>query len=213
MTTIRAMVLAELARGPKTKDELLKAIDEIENTKQLSNCLHNLRNAGSAMRGDDGRYRIGCVDDSALVNNPAPKSNNKSRARLADLHDFEEFDRVSKHIANIGAGIAGPNEDVPTARLRRRSVLSRSASSYVAAQQAIKNLTQHEEAEQLSGATAQKRKTVRAILEKAAADNQSALDDYLASIADPRILGPLRNARDQARAALAALDNPGGPSC
>lgn len=46
---------------------------------------------------------------------------------------------------------------------------------------------------------------VRAILEKAIADNQAALDDYLAAVADPRIYGPLRAARDSARAALNAL--------
>lgn len=41
-----------------------------------------------------------------------------------------------------------------------------------------------------------------AILEKAVEDAQAALDDYLCSLADPEIVTPLREMRDQARRAL-----------
>ena len=45
-----------------------------------------------------------------------------------------------------------------------------------------------------------------AILRKLVADTQSALDAYLMSIGDPAILTPLREACDQARAALARIE-------
>lgn len=44
------------------------------------------------------------------------------------------------------------------------------------------------------------------LLTRAARNAQDALDDYLAMIADPRILEPLRAARDQSRAALQAFE-------
>jgi hypothetical protein len=44
------------------------------------------------------------------------------------------------------------------------------------------------------------------ILRKLVADTQDALDAYLMSIGDPHILTPLREARDQARIALAHLE-------
>ncbi len=46
----------------------------------------------------------------------------------------------------------------------------------------------------------------RAVLEVNAKVTQAALDEYLATVADPRVLGPLRAARDGAREALAAFD-------
>lgn len=51
--------------------------------------------------------------------------------------------------------------------------------------------------------------TAEAIVRKLVADTQSALDAYLASIGDPAILTPLREACDQARAALAHLEGEG----
>lgn len=192
MTTIRALVLAEIQRGPKTTNELLDAIDAIENPRQLSNCLHNLRTNGHVTRDDDGRYRIGSADNAVRVSNPIVDAVTRmpapavvsSRSHVADaasyvngaigktanpkpsmLDEFEEAECISKRITRAAAGIASP------------------------------------------------RTAVRAILERSVEANQAALDDYVASVADPRILGPLRNARDQARAALAALDNAGSPSC
>ena len=44
------------------------------------------------------------------------------------------------------------------------------------------------------------------ILRKLVADTQDALDAYLMSVGDPHILTPLREARDQARVALAHLE-------
>lgn len=44
--------------------------------------------------------------------------------------------------------------------------------------------------------------TVEKILRKAADDAQAAIDEYVSSLGDPGILGPLRAARDQARLAL-----------
>lgn len=46
----------------------------------------------------------------------------------------------------------------------------------------------------------------RAVLERNAVATQKALDEYLAAVADPHILGPLRVSRDGARTALAAFD-------
>jgi hypothetical protein len=48
--------------------------------------------------------------------------------------------------------------------------------------------------------------TAEAIVRKLVADTQSALDAYLLSIGDPAILTPLREACDQARAALAHIE-------
>lgn len=45
----------------------------------------------------------------------------------------------------------------------------------------------------------------RAVLERNVERCQQALDDYLAAVADPRVLAPLRAARDSARDALAQL--------
>jgi len=61
-------------------------------------------------------------------------------------------------------------------------------------------------------APAPDRSAVRPVLAKNAADTQAAMDDYLARIADPAVLGPLKAARDGARAALAAFDNGGAPT-
>lgn len=49
----------------------------------------------------------------------------------------------------------------------------------------------------------------REVLARNATATQRALDDYLATIADKRVLDPLRAARDGAREALAAF-NQGG---
>jgi len=46
----------------------------------------------------------------------------------------------------------------------------------------------------------------RAVLERNAAATQAALDEYLATVADARVLGPLKAARNGARSALAAFD-------
>lgn len=45
----------------------------------------------------------------------------------------------------------------------------------------------------------------RTVLEANARVTQAALDEYLATVADPRVLKPLRAARDGARDALAAF--------
>lgn len=50
----------------------------------------------------------------------------------------------------------------------------------------------------------------RAVLAKNVADTQAALDEYVARIADPRILGSLKVSRDGARDALAAFDEQQG---
>ena len=50
----------------------------------------------------------------------------------------------------------------------------------------------------------------RDILYKNAATTQAALDEYLAAVADPRILAPLRAARDGACGALRAFDTRDG---
>lgn len=50
----------------------------------------------------------------------------------------------------------------------------------------------------------------RAVLEANANGTQAALDEYLATVANPRVLGPLRVARDGAREALAAFNKHGG---
>lgn len=186
MTTIRALVLAQLEQGPKTMNELLEAIDEIENPRQLSNCLYKLRTTGAVTRDDDRRYHIAPADDAAPASNPivdaitrmpAPAVDNSYSSLARDYNgtyrsqrqelseNVEEADRVSKRIIRAAIGTVGPQSPI------------------------------------------------RAILERSVEANQAALDDYLASVADPRILGPLRNARDEARAALAALDNAGSPSC
>ena len=51
---------------------------------------------------------------------------------------------------------------------------------------------------------------VRAVLTKNATATQAALDEYLATVANPCILVPLRAARDSARDALAAFDRQQG---
>lgn len=49
------------------------------------------------------------------------------------------------------------------------------------------------------------------MLEANAKVTQAALDEYLTTVADPRIFGPLRAARDGAREALTAFNKQGGP--
>jgi hypothetical protein len=53
---------------------------------------------------------------------------------------------------------------------------------------------------------ATKDKSVRDLLDRAARQAQDMLDEYVAMIADPTVLDPLRIARDQTRMALAAWD-------
>lgn len=50
--------------------------------------------------------------------------------------------------------------------------------------------------------TPAERSDTEAVLEQGAARAQAALDDYLASVADPKVVAPLKAARDLARQAL-----------
>lgn len=216
MTTIRAMVLAELERGPKTMKELLEAIDEIENEKQLANCLYSLRNTGAARRDDDGRYQlVVTATDSALATAMGIPAKRVARD-LAGADAFARMpapavvscrpdvaDAASYFDEAIGGVIKTPEPKRQNAnvhdfeeaeRIRQRTHRTAAGTAKVAKPETIARAILE----------------VRAILERAVEANQAALDDYLASVADPRILGPLRNARDEARAALAALDNFGG---
>ena len=178
MPSIRKSVLEHLARKPMTTAQLLEAIPEIENKKQLANCLHRLRCAGDVARLGDGHYATTGTPTDRAPPPPAPPPPPSRRRAAAD--DDDSFDAPA-NFAALRAHLAQLNDFKQAERTRER--------------------------------VASDDDTVRTILERAVADSQQALDEYVTAVADPRILGPLRNARDEARAALAALDNAGGPSC
>lgn len=171
MASIRPQVLAQLKRGPKSPEQLLKAIDEIENEKQLANCLYNLRKAGEVRRLDDGRYELGKeagfaatrAKAAAKSRDPVPAA--PAAKNLAD-HEQAELTHATVRAAGllIARGAADPRKLPPEIREQR------------------------------------------AALEEAAVKTQDALDDYLASVADPKILKPLRDARDATRASLKVFD-------
>ncbi len=153
MATIRPQVLAQLKRAPKSLEQLHAAIDEIENEKQLANCLYNLRKAGEVRKCDDGRYELGKEKNGSTTRDPIKAAAAKY---LVDHKNAERF-----------------NAAQPANPLRQMAPEIREQ---------------------------------RDMLEKAALETQDALDAYLASVADPKILKPLRAARDATRAAVKAFD-------
>ncbi len=166
MATIRPQVLAQIKRGPKSPEQLLKAIDEIENEKQLANCLYNLRKAGEVRRLDDGRYELGFEKGFAVTRSTvgAHETPRKPRDPIVDeMRAAPAFAPVAKVPAAPAQSAAATKPD-PALREYRDD------------------------------------------LEAAAVKTQDALDEYLASVADPKILKPLRAARDATRAALKAFD-------
>lgn len=189
MVSIRPQVLAQLKRGPRSPEQLRKAITEIESEKQLANCLYNLRKAGEIRRLDDGRYELG-VEKGFAATRPKVSAREGAAANptprdpilAAPADPMETCERCSAPLIHGQPCFCTK---------RTASTVPATVGQGGREADAWNNLQAREQ---------------RALLEKAAADTQDALDEYLASIADPKILKPLRAARDATRAALAAID-------
>lgn len=223
MTSIRTDVLAQLMLGPKDQKQLLDAIEQIENPKQLSNCLYHLRQSGDVTRRDDGRYEIAPIDDSGLVGNDTRRQSKAMpiaraiAAMVPPRHmDADDTEATIKPPA-AKKPIHLVRQAKPSSRRRRSEEAEQSARVRAMAPSkfledahdddaALEKEIKADLARATPAATAAGQNLVREILERAVADSQQTIDEYVTAVADPRILGPLRAARDQARAALAALD-------
>ena len=144
---LQDVILKMLAAGPLDRSAIMAANPEIENDKQLSNCLFRLKQAGKIRKNDADKYELGKSQASSQRRAKRPRV-----PRVA-------VDRLPGKRRGRKPATAGPAKTEPA----------------------------------------------RGIFEKALLDAQSALDEYVSQIGDPRILAPLRAMRDSARAALAAF--------
>ena len=145
---LQDVILKMLESGPHDRAAIMAANPQIENDKQLANCLFRLKQAGKIRKKENREYELGKSQASAT-----PRAKRPRVPRVA-------IDKL------------------PGKRRRRKGVATRGAAQT---------------------------DPVGNIFEKALLDAQSALDEYVSQVGDPRILAPLRAMRDSARAALAAF--------
>lgn len=108
--SLREPVLAALAEGPRSRGELHAALPDVENAKQLANCLYNLRQAGLIRREADGRYRLaGRGGKKAMpeIPMPSPARTDKPPRRERVRVDDPAIDRGigARKVQSIDAGV------------------------------------------------------------------------------------------------------------
>ena len=145
---LQDVVLKMLESGPLDRAAIMAANPQIENDKQLANCLFRLKQAGKIRQKENREYELGKSAGGTPARGRPP--------------------RVPRVAMDKLPGKRGHSKGAPIGR-------------------------------------AAKTNPVGSIFEKALLDAQSALDEYVSQIGDPRILAPLRAMRDSARAALAAF--------
>lgn len=160
------------SRGPTKSPEILRELPHIESQKQLSNTLYSLRVKRKIAGATTGEWALADPASGVL---PA-----KVMAQL---------DAAKKRAAP------------PKAKKKRKARAARKKRTRVA-------LTYRSPAEQRKYAGSPFAPpepfdpAIEARLVKAEKDTQQAIDDYVASVCNPKILSPLRASRDSARKAL-----------